>query len=68
MQIHIIKLPYYQDKDIGAIYLGNKETEFSVTNQENRINAQVRKTGLFLYESGSAGTIQHVDMAVELGA
>ena len=57
-----------KDKGVGAIYLGNKETEFSVTNQENRINAQVRKTGLFLYESGSAGTIQHVDMAVELGA
>lgn len=57
-----------KDKDIGAIYLGNKETEFSVTNQENIVNAKVRKTGVFLYETGAVGSIQHVDLAVELGA
>lgn len=57
-----------KDKGVGAIYLGNSDTEFSLTNQENMINAQIRKTGLFLYESGFAGTIQHVDLAVELGA
>ena len=52
-----------KDKDVGAIYLGSKDTEFSVTNQENILNAKVRKTGLFLYESGAAGSIQHVDLA-----
>jgi len=57
-----------KEKGVGALYLGNRETEFSITDQENRINAQVRKTGLFLYESGTVGTMQHVDMAVELGA
>ena len=57
-----------KDKGVGAIYLGNRDTEFSVTNQENKVNALVRKTGVFLYESGAAGTIQHVDLAVELGA
>lgn len=57
-----------KDKGVGAIYLGNTETEFSVKNQENRLNAQVRKTGIFLYETGMASTIQHVDLAVELGA
>ena len=54
-----------KDKDVGAIYLGSKDTEFSVTNQENILNAKVRKTGLFLYESGAAGSIQHVDLATE---
>ena len=54
-----------KDKDVGAIYLGSKDTEFSVTNQENILNAKVRKTGLFLYESGAAGSIQHVDLASE---
>ena len=54
-----------KDKDVGAIYLGSKDTEFSVTNQENILNARVRKTGLFLYESGAAGSIQHVDLATE---
>ena len=57
-----------KDKGVGAIYLGNRETEFSVTNQVNKVNAQIRKTGLFLYETGAAGTMQHVDLAVELGA
>ena len=57
-----------KDKGVGAIYLGSRETEFSVTNEQNRVNAQIRKTGMFLYESGSVGTIQHVDLAVELGA
>lgn len=53
-----------KDKGVGAIYLGSRETEFSVNNQENITNAQVRRTGLFLYESGMAGTMQHIDMAV----
>jgi len=57
-----------KEKGVGAIYLGSKETDFSVTNQENRINAQIRKTGMFLYETGGVGTIQHVDLSVELGA
>lgn len=57
-----------KEKGVGALYLGNKETEFSVRNLENSVNAQIRKTGLFLYENGSVGTLQHVDLAVELGA
>ena len=57
-----------KDKGVGAIYLGNTDTDFTITNQENKVNAQVRKTGLFLYEEGTVGTVQHVDLAVELGA
>lgn len=57
-----------KDKGVGAIYLGSRDTEFSVTNKMNMVNAQIRKTGMFLYESGAAGTIQHVDLACELGA
>lgn len=63
------KLYSLKEKDVGAIYLGNINTDFLVTNSEtNNVNAAIRKTGLFLYENGSAGTIQHVDLAVELGA
>lgn len=57
-----------KEKGVGAIYLGNKQTEFSVTNAENMLNAQIRKTGIFLYETGGIGTVQHVDLNVELGA
>lgn len=51
--------------DVGAIYLGNADTEFSLKNQETQAtNAVIRKTGIFLKESGGVGTVQHVDLAV----
>ena len=51
-----------KDKDIGALYLGNVDTTFSVNNDNNETNALIRKTGLFLREDGSAGTMAHVDL------
>lgn len=54
-----------KDADLGAIYLGNVSTEFSVNDVEtNQQNAQVRKTGIYLKESGGAGSIQQIDFAV----
>lgn len=51
--------------DVGAIYLGNADTEFSLKNgEDNSTNAIIRKTGIYLKESGGVGTIQHVDLAV----
>lgn len=51
--------------DVGAIYLGKTATEFSLNHaQTNETNAAIRSTGIFLKESGEAGTIQHVDFAV----
>ena len=48
---------------IGAIYLGNEQTDFSLnSSKDNSTNALVRKTGIFLYENGGCGTIQHLDM------
>ena len=43
---------------VGAIYLGNLSTEFTLQ------GAQIRKTGIYLKENGEAGTVQHVDFAV----
>ncbi len=54
-----------KDKGVGAIYLGNVSSNFSLKDVSNETNAMIRKTGIFLYENGSAGTIQHVDMAKE---
>jgi len=52
------------EKDIGAIFLGNVATDFSLNEQNhNQTNALIRQTGIFLYENGNAGTIQHVDLA-----
>ena len=60
------------DKGVGAICLQNVSTDFTVqgdrkgqdgTTNANATNAVIRKTGIFLYENGNVGTVQHVDMA-----
>lgn len=48
---------------VGAIYLGNSDTDFSLKSADNTTNAVIRRTGLFLYENGNAGTIQQLDLA-----
>ncbi|MCL2253645.1 MAG: hypothetical protein FWC09_04300 [Lachnospiraceae bacterium] len=50
------------DKGVGAIYLGNLSTDFTLTNQVNEAQAKIRSTGLFLYESGAVGSVQQVDV------
>jgi len=53
-----------KDKGLGGIYLGSSDTEFSLNSLDtNRSNAKIRKTGIFLYENGGVGTIQHLDLA-----
>ena len=51
-------------KGIGAIYLGRTNTEFSIKDMDNNTQAVVRKTGIFLKESGEAGSIKQIDLAV----
>ncbi len=50
-------------KGVGAIYLGSAATEFSMNNM-GALDAQIRRTGFFLNENGTSGTIQHVDFAI----
>ncbi|MGN0171004.1 MAG: hypothetical protein ACI39H_09635 [Lachnospiraceae bacterium] len=51
--------------DVGAIYLGSADTEFSLKDDQNQTNGVIRRTGVYLKEStGSVGTINHVDLAV----
>ncbi len=50
---------------VGAIYLGNASTEFSLNKPENNeTQGIIRSTGIFLKESGEVGTIQHVDWVI----
>lgn len=60
------------DQGVGAICLENVSTDFTMqgdrmaqdgTMNANATNAVIRKTGIFLYENGNIGTVQHVDMA-----
>ena len=49
---------------IGAIYLGNCQSEFALNRLiDNEPNARIRSTGIFLYENGSMGTLQQLDLA-----
>jgi len=59
------KMLSLKEAGVGAIYLGSSATEFSLNNAEtNESNAVVRRTGIYLKESGEAGTIQHVDLVL----
>ncbi|MCM1258708.1 MAG: hypothetical protein NC307_12750 [Roseburia sp.] len=49
---------------VGAICLKHASTDFALKSYEdNSTNALVRQTGVFLYENGKAGTVQHLDLA-----
>ncbi|MBO5336641.1 MAG: hypothetical protein J6A94_05870 [Lachnospiraceae bacterium] len=56
-------LYHLADKGVGAICLQNAETDFTLKGESGRTKGQIRNTGIFLYENGNVGTIQHVDVA-----
>ena len=59
------KLLNLKEADVGAIYLGNLDTEFSFKDGMGNTDAVLRKTGIYLKEStGAAGTVAHVDLAL----
>ena len=52
------------EKSIGAIYLGNIGSEFSMKNSQNKSMAEVKSSGIFMEENGTVGTVQQVDFIV----
>jgi len=52
-----------KESDVGAIYLGNAETEFTHHNSNFLTAAMMRSSGIFLRESGGVGLVQQLDMA-----
>lgn len=48
---------------IGAISLVSVETPFSITGSNNELWGQIRTTAPFVFEDGSPGTVQQVDLA-----
>lgn len=56
------KLYKLSEKGVGAIYLGSASTDFSLVGADGYTNGMIRKTGIFLYENGAAGTVQHLDV------
>jgi hypothetical protein len=51
------------DKNVGAIYLGNVASEFSIKDHSNQLQGQIAQTGVYLKESGEVGTIKQIDLA-----
>lgn len=52
------------EKGIGAIYLDNLNTQFSIKNTANQSQGELRRSGVFLREDGSAGTVQQIDLVL----
>lgn len=53
-----------KEKGVGAICLQNSAANFAITDEQNQTRGMIRKTGVFLFENGNAGTVQHVDMTL----
>ncbi len=51
------------DKGVGAICLQKAATNFSLKNADNSNKGFIRSTGIFLYENGNVGSVQHLDLA-----
>lgn len=58
------KLTSLKNAGVGALFLGNQDTSFQLRDEQNRDLGAVRTTGLYLSESGEAGSLQQVDLAV----
>lgn len=53
-----------KEAGVGALYLGNVSTEFSIKNASNRLDGQIRASGVYLGENGTVGSVQQIDLAV----
>ena len=50
------------EKGLGAICLQKAITDFALKDGKNNDKGYIRSTGIFLYENGNVGTIQHLDL------
>ncbi|WP_346887064.1 hypothetical protein [Clostridium sp. UBA1056] len=49
---------------VGAIYVGNIDTEYSIKNSQNTALGEIKSSSIFLKEDGTAGTIHHIDLVI----
>jgi len=55
------KLLSLKEAGVGAIFLGSSGTQFGLDQSDGETRGVIRRTGLYLKESGEAGTVQHLD-------
>lgn len=58
---HLLSL---KEAGVGALFLGNVSTEFSVKDASNTLNGQVRSSSVYLNENGTVGSLQQIDLTV----
>ncbi|MBR5422159.1 MAG: hypothetical protein IK115_13525 [Lachnospiraceae bacterium] len=56
------KLLNLNEAGVGAICLNHVDTRFDLTDRGNHTKARIQKSGVFLYENGMAGSVQHLDL------
>lgn len=52
-----------KEANVGAIYLGQADTDFDLTDTDNALLGRIRKTGVYLKEDGGVGTVQQIDFS-----
>lgn len=58
------QLQSLQERNIGAIHLGQTATPFALKDDQNALHGLIRASGIYLGEDGSVGTVQQVDLVV----
>lgn len=58
------RLDALADLGVGALYLGRIRSPFELRGSGNTDLGAVRETGLFLTETGKAGTMQEIDLTI----
>lgn len=53
-----------QEANVGALYLGQVASPFSVKGEGNATLGQVRASGVYLAETGETGVMQQIDLSV----
>lgn len=53
-----------KDKNVGALYLGSANTQFDLNDSNQKTQALLRESSVYLKESGGVGTLQEVDLKV----
>ena len=56
------KLSSLQQLGVGALYVGQAATPFTLKGSGNANLGDVRATGIYLTDSGQAGTLQQIDL------
>ncbi|PKM45348.1 MAG: hypothetical protein CVV05_08280 [Gammaproteobacteria bacterium HGW-Gammaproteobacteria-1] len=51
-------------RNVGALYLGQAATPFSLKDEGNALQGVVRASGIYLAEDGGVGTVQQLDLVV----